>query len=336
MKIRLCGHTAIPIKLVQVLMNTGCGSAIKSERRSALKSNVLLINRYRPMISRRSVLRGLYGLGAAALCTGCAGLPRSNRQRRPRNLNIDRVSRSDQDFFEFLQAPGLSIAEIRSRLPQSEVDSVFLIDPAITNEELGEYLTTDASEYPFEIFLRVIVSLINQQVYRYLVRGGKRNVKMGHGFVSHSKLYDAIYLHTHPKGKRIIPNSIGDYMHADFSQDVQTLLVGDGIHIEFKTVAPHSPASDSVDVLIADGTETSFKRPYVGWVHSKAQADRRILDQEAPAFRLDHAFREKVGAGHKLITVKSADGMLVLYDRDRTLSSRLNEVYVEAQLPLPI
>jgi hypothetical protein len=269
-------------------------------------------------------------MGAAALGAGCAGTAMGRR-----NLNIDRVSQSDQRFFEFLQAPGHSIAEIRTLLPRAKLDSVFLIDPAITNKELAEYITVGASDYPFEIFLRVIVSLINQQVYRYLVRGGKRNVKMGYRLASQPSLYDAIFLHTHPKGTRIIPNSIGDYMHAELSGEVRTLLVSDGVHIEFKTVALPSPAADSVDILITDGTETSFKRPFVGINRRNPHLKQRPLDPDAPAAQLDHAFREKVQAGHKKITIKSADGMLITYDRDKPLFSRLNQVYKDAKLPLP-
>jgi len=116
----------------------------------------------------------------------------------------------------------------------ASIGSVFLIDENVTNEELGEYIQSEASDYPFEIFLRVTVSTADQRVYRYIVKGDWRSVKMGYGSLQHPELYDAIYLHTHPRGKRLIPNSIPDYIHAGTFRFVSTLLVGNGISIEFE------------------------------------------------------------------------------------------------------
>ncbi len=59
---------------------------------------------------------------------------------------------------------------------------------------------------------------------------------MGYESLQHPELYDAIYLHTHPRGKRIIPNSIPNYIHAETFRVVSTLLVGDGIPIEFESI----------------------------------------------------------------------------------------------------
>ena len=63
---------------------------------------------------------------------GCAG--------PPMGTDVDRISRTGLEFFTFLQSRGSSIAEIRSSLPDARVDSVFLIDPGVSNEELADFV----------------------------------------------------------------------------------------------------------------------------------------------------------------------------------------------------
>ncbi len=58
---------------------------------------------------------------------------------------------------------------------------------------------------------------------------------MGYRSLQLPELYDAIYLHTHPRDKRVLPNSISDYIHADTFRFVSTLVVGNGIPIEFES-----------------------------------------------------------------------------------------------------
>jgi hypothetical protein len=84
----------------------------------------------------------------------------------------------------------------------ARIDSVNLIDENVTNKELGEYIRFEASNYPFEIFLRVTVSTANQHVYRYIVKGDWRSVKMGDGdLASRSDITRTIYPETtHPLG----------------------------------------------------------------------------------------------------------------------------------------
>jgi hypothetical protein len=265
--------------------------------------------------------------GLAMVGAGCAG-PR----RTPQIHKIDRVSRSGQAFFAFLNSPGRSIDEIRELLPSARVDSVFLIDENVTNEELGEYIEREACDQPFEIFLRVTVSTDDQRVYRYIVKGDWRSVKMGYGSLRHRELYDAIYLHTHPKDKRIIPNSISDYIHAESFRNVSTLLVGNGIPIEFESI---KRSEGGVDHFKIDGREFSLKRPKRVRVRSKGQLRHRKRDAEAPVRELDRIFTEYVEAGRERVTLRNSDGMLITYERNRALSRRLNEVYREAGVLLP-
>jgi hypothetical protein len=179
----------------------------------------------------------------AAAWVGCAGL-----NAAPRDHNIDRVSRSREAFLAFLQSPGRTIDEIRELMPDASTDSVYLIDENVTNKELGEYIQSEASNYPFEIFLRVTVSAANRHAYRYIVKGDWRSVKMGYGSLQNAELYDAIYLHTHPRGKRIIPDSIPDYVHAETFKTVSTLLVGNGIPIEFESIERSGSGVDQFEV----------------------------------------------------------------------------------------
>jgi hypothetical protein len=85
-----------------------------------------------------------------------------------------------------------------------------------------------------------------------------RSVKMGYGSLQHPELYDAIYLHTHPRGKRIIPDSVPDYVHAETFKIVSTLLIGNGISIEFESV---EKSGNGVDQFEIDGRRFSLKRP---------------------------------------------------------------------------
>ena len=264
----------------------------------------------------------------AAAWAGCAGLTAA-----PSNHNIDRVSRSSEAFFAFLQSPGNTINEIRGFMPGARAGSVYLIDENVTNEELGEYIQFEASDYPFEIFLRVTVSIANQHVYRYIVKGDWRSVKMGYGLLQRPELYDAIYLHTHPRGKRIIPNSIPDYIHAVTFGFVSTLLVGNGIPIEFKST---EGSGSGVDWFEVDGQRFSLKRPEKQRLRSKEQLRRSQHDVDDAVRELDRVFRENVEAGHERVTLQNSEGMLVTYDRNRSVDRRLNEVYRSAGRPLPI
>ena len=264
----------------------------------------------------------------AAAWAGCAGLTAT-----PRAHNIDRVSRSNEAFFAFLQSPGKTIGEIRELLPGASIDSVYLIDENVTNKELGEYIQSEASNYPFEIFLRVTVSAANQHVYRYIVKGDWRSVKMGYGSLQHPELYDAIYLHTHPRGKRIIPDSIPDYVHAETFKIVSTLLVGNGIPIEFESVERNESGVDQFEV---DGRKFSLKRPEKQRLRSKEQRRRSRRNADDAVRELDRIFRENVETGHERVALQNSEGMLVTYERNRILGRRLDEVYRKAGLLLPM
>ncbi|MFP8882047.1 MAG: hypothetical protein VCE43_22510, partial [Myxococcota bacterium] len=255
---------------------------------------------------------------------GCAG-------PSPPGANVDRISRSGLEFFTFLQSHGSSIAEIRSSLPGARVDTVFLVDPNATNEELADFVRVDASDYRFEVFVRVIVSRVNHLVYRYIVRGDWRGVKMGYRALAHDDLYDAIYLHTHPDEKRILPVSLNDFIHAGAFPDVMTLVVGGGIALEFEIVDPR-PNGIAIE---ADGSVLELKRPGRKTTRTKDQAMRQRPDAEGAIFELDRIFREKVRSGHQRVTLHDPEGMLVTFDRDMTLARRLDEVYRKAGIPLP-
>jgi len=266
--------------------------------------------------------------GFSAALAGCAGL--TDPQRVP---NIDRISRSGESFAAFLQSPGRTIDEIQELMPEARTDSVYLIDEGVTNEELGDYIQHRASDYPFEVFLRVTVSTANQRVYRYLVKGDWRSVKMGYGALQHPELYDAIYLHTQPRDKRVIPNSIADYIHADTFRNVSTLLVGNGIPIEFESIGKGEDGADHFDV---DGQEFSQERPESEPIRSKEQLRRHQRDAIDPVLELDRIFTENVKRGHERVALRNSDGMLVTYERDRDLNQRLNEVYRDAGLLPPM
>ena len=274
----------------------------------------------------RTWICGITALAAAWV--GCAGLT----DVQPAH-NIDRVSRSGEAFFAFLQLPGKTIDEIRELMPTAGTDSVYLINQNVTNKELGEYIQYEASNYPFEIFLRVTVSTENQRVYRYIVKGDWRSVKMGYGSLQHPELYDAIYLHTHPRGKRIIPYSISDYIHAETFRIVSTLLVGDGIPIEFESV---ERSGSGVDHFEVDGQQFSRKRPGRERLRSKERRRRSQRDIDDAVRELDRIFRENVKAGHERVTLRNSEGMLITYERNRTLGRRLSEVYRNAGLLLPM
>jgi hypothetical protein len=264
----------------------------------------------------------------AAAWAGCAGLGGAEPVH-----NIDRVSRSGEAFFAFLQSPGRTIDEIRELMPGASTDSVYLIDENVTNEELGEYIQSVASGYPFEIFLRVTVSTANRHVYRYIVKGDWRSVKMGYHSLQHPEVYDVIYLHTHPRDKRIIPNSIQDYIHAETFRVVSTLLVGDGIPIEFESIERNGNGVDRFEV---DGQQFSLKRPGRERLRSKKRLRRSQRDIDDAVRKLDRIFREKVKAGHERVALLNSEGMLVTYERNRALDQRLNEVYRNAGLLLPM
>jgi len=263
---------------------------------------------------------------AALLVLGCAGLS------GPSTPKVDQVSRSGEAFFHFLQSPGKSIAEIRELVPGAKTDSVYLIDENVTNEELGEYIQREASEYPFEIFLRVTVSKIDQHVYRYIVKGDWRSVKMGYGSLAQPELYDAIYLHTHPRDKRVIPNSIPDYIHAETFRNVSTLLVGSGIPIEFESIPRRE---DKVDTFDIDGREFSRTRVEPERPRTREQARRSHGDADDDARELDRIFTENVEAGHDRVVLQNSEGMRIIYERSRPVDQRLNEVYRSAGLDLP-
>jgi hypothetical protein len=270
----------------------------------------------------------VWGIAAlAAAWAGCAGLMDAQPAQ-----SIDRVSRSAEAFAAFLQSPGKTIAEIRELMPGASTDTVYLIDEDVMNEELGEYVQHEASGYPFEIFLRVTVSTANQRVYRYIVKGDWRSVKMGYGSLQHPDLYDAIYLHTHPRDKRVIPNSISDYIHAETFRIVSTLLVGNGIPIEFESIGRSKSGVDHFEV---DGQQFSLKRPQRTRIRSKEQLRRRQRDSNDSVQELNRIFTENVKNGHERVALRNSDGMLVTYERNRALNQRLNKVYRDAGLLLP-
>ncbi len=251
----------------------------------------------------------------------------------PRAQRIGPVSRSSESFAAFLQSPGKTIGEIKRLMPGARADTVYLIDEDVTNEELGDYIQREASGYAFEIFLRVTVSTANQRVYRYLVKGDWRSVKMGYGSLQQPDLYDAIYLHTHPKDRRVIPNSISDYIHAETFRNVSTLLVGNGIPIEFESIQENS---SGVDYFEVDGQEFSLKRPERKRIRSKERLRRKQGDADDAARALNRIFVEHVKNGHERVTLRNSEGMLITYERNRTLNQRLNEVYRDAGLQLPM
>jgi hypothetical protein len=275
----------------------------------------------------RTCICGIAALAAALVVAGCAGFAGA-----PPTPKIDRISRSGEAFFRFLQSPGSTIAEIRELMPGASTDSVYLIDEQVTNEELGDYIQREASDYPFEIFLRVTVSMVNQHVYRYIVKGDWRSVKMGYGSLQGPELYDAIYLHTHPRNKRVIPNSIPDYIHAETFPTVSTLLVGNGIPIEFESIERNE---DKIDYFDVDGREFARKRPEPERLRTREQARRSHGDADDDARELDRIFTENVAAGHERIVLQNSEGMRVIYERSRPLNQRLNEVYQDAGLHLP-
>ncbi len=263
----------------------------------------------------------------AAASAGCAGLMDAQRAQR-----IDQISRSSESFTAFLQSPGKTIDEIQELMPRTRADSVYLIDEGVTNEELGEYIQREASGYPFEIFLRVTVSTANQRVYRYIVKGDWRSVKMGYRSLQLPELYDAIYLHTHPRGKRVLPNSISDYIHADTFRFVSTLVVGNGIPIEFESIGK---SNNGVDQFEVDGQEFSLERPERERIRSKEQLRRNRSNADDAAHALNRIFVENVKNGHERVALRISDGMLITYERNRPLNQRLNEVYRDASLHLP-
>jgi hypothetical protein len=264
----------------------------------------------------------------AAVWAGCAGWAAT-----PRAYNIDRISRSSEAFLAFLRSPGNTIDEIREFMPNASIDSVYLIDENATNKDLGEYIQSEASNYPFEIFLRVTVSTTNQHVYRYIVKGDWRSVKMGYGSLQHPELYDAIYLHTHPRDKRIIPNSIPDYIHAETFKTVSTLLVGNGISIEFESI---EKSGNDVDQFEVDGRRFSLKRPEKQRLRSKEQRRRNRRNADDAVRELDRIFRKNVETGHERVALQNSEGMLVTYERNRALDRRLDEAYQNAGLLLPM
>jgi hypothetical protein len=180
--------------------------------------------------------------------------------------------------------------------------------------------------------LRVTVSAANQRVYRYIVKGDWRSVKMGYGSLQHPELYDAIYLHTHPRGKRIIPDSIPDYVHAETFKIVSTLLVGNGVPIEFESI---ERSGSGVDQFEVDGRRFSLKRPEKRRLRSKEQRRRGRRNADDAVRELDRIFRENVETSFERVALQNSEGMLVTYERNRVLDRRLDEVYRNAGLLLP-
>jgi hypothetical protein len=156
---------------------------------------------------------------------------------------------------------------------------------------------------------------------------------MGYGSLQHPELYDAIYLHTHPRGKRIIPDSIPDYVHAETFKIVSTLLVGNGIPIEFESI---ERSGSGVDQFEVDGRKFSLKRPEKRRLRSKEQRRRSRYNVGDAVRELNRIFRENVETGHERVTLQNSDGMLVTYEQNRALSRRLDEVYQNADLLLPM
>ena len=99
---------------------------------------------------------------------------------------------------------------------------------------------------------------------------------MGYRALSHDDLYDAIYLHTHPDEKRILPVSLNDFIHAGAFPGVMTLVVGDEIALEFET----GDSRRSETVLEADGSILELKRPGREAIRNKHQAINRSRDAE--------------------------------------------------------
>ncbi|HXV36165.1 MAG TPA: hypothetical protein VEC18_03395 [Myxococcota bacterium] len=266
-------------------------------------------------------------LAAASACVACAS-PGGGA----RTAKIDQVSRSAEAFTAFLGSRGRAIEQIRAAMPRAPAESVYLVAPEVPNAELARYIELDASGYAFEIFLRVLVSKRDRRVHRYLVKGDWRSVKLGFTSLRDPEWYDAVYLHTHPRDKRLIPNSIPDFLHAEVFPNVSKLVVGDGIPVEFESIARNA---DGIDVFEIDGRQLSIERPTHAPPRTKDELRRAQHDVDDAARELDRIFRESVERGSQRVELRNADGMRVVYDRRRPLAARLDDVYRLAELALP-
>ena len=124
---------------------------------------------------------------------------------------------------------------------------------------------------------------------------------------------DAIYLHTHPRGKRIIH---GHRLRSVKTFIVSTLLVGNGTSIEFESIE----RSDSgVDQFEVDGRRFLLKRPEKQRFRSKEQRRRSRRNADDAVRELDRIFRENVETGHERVALQNSEGMLVTYERNRAL-----------------
>jgi hypothetical protein len=79
-----------------------------------------------------------------------------------------------------------------------------------------------------------------------------------------------------------------------------------------------------------------LKRPEKQRFRSKEQRRRSRRNADDAVRELDRIFRENVETGHERVALQNSEGMLVTYERNRALGRRLDEVYRNAGLRLPM
>jgi hypothetical protein len=114
---------------------------------------------------------------------------------------------------------------------------------------------------------------------------------------------------------------------------VSTLLVGNGIAIEFESI---ERSGSDVDRLEVDGRRFSLKRPERRRLRTREHRRRSRHNADDAVRELDRIFRKNVEAGHERVALQNSEGMLVTYERNRILGRRLDEVYRKAGLLLPM
>ena len=95
-------------------------------------------------------------------------------------------------------------------------------------------------------------------------------------------------------------------------------------------------SGNGVDQFEVDGRRFSLKRPEKRRLRSKEQRRRGRRNADDAVRELDRIFRENVETGHERVALQNSDGMLVTYERNRALGRRLDEVYRNAGLLLPM
>ena len=113
---------------------------------------------------------------------------------------------------------------------------------------------------------------------------------------------------------------------------MSTLLVGNGIAIEFESI---ERSGSDVDRLEVDGRRFSLKCPERRRLRTREHRRRSRRNADDAMRELDRIFRENVEASFERVALKNSEGMLVTYERNRLLDRRLDEVYRNAGLLLP-